>query len=71
MKNNKTPMSNHNRGTGTRIYDKFEHWSVADCACENCINYAGKGKPCPLEKCCIEDIRQEAMRREAAAKGKA
>ena len=60
-------MSNHKRGSGKRIYNRFKHWSVDDCACERCINYAGKGKPCPLEKCCIEDIREEAIRREAEA----
>jgi len=69
MTNGKSPMSNHKRGTGPRIYNKFEHWSVEDCACETCINYAGKGKPCPLDKCCIADIKEEAIRREAAAKG--
>ena len=68
MTNSKSPMSNHKRGKGTRIYNKFEHWSVADCACEHCQHYAGKNKPCPLDKCCIEDIRQEAIRREAAGK---
>jgi len=60
-------MSNHKRGSGTRIYNKFEHWDVEDCACVHCVNYAGKGKPCPLDKCCIEDIRQEAIRCEADA----
>ena len=59
-------MSNHKRGSGKRIYNKFKHWSVEDCACVNCVNYAGKGKPCTLKKCSIEDIRQEAIRREAA-----
>ena len=59
-------MSNHKRGTGTRIYNKFEHWSVENCACIHCVNYAGTGKPCPLDKCCIEDIKQEAIQREAA-----
>ena len=63
-------MSNHKRGTGKRIYNRFEFWSAADCACENCVNYAGKGKPCPLDRCCIEDIKQEAGRREVTAKSK-
>ena len=67
MTNSKSPMSNYKRGTGKRIYDKFEHWTVEDCACEHCQHYAGKNKPCPLDKCCIADIKQEAMRREAAA----
>jgi hypothetical protein len=51
----------------TRIYDRFEFCSVADCSCEFCVNFRGKSRPCPLEVCCIEDIRQEALRREQAA----
>ena len=69
MTNGKSPMSNHKRGTSTRIYNKFEHWSVEDCDCTLCQHYPGKGKPCLLDKCCIEDIKQEAIRREAAANG--
>ena len=63
-------MNKFRRGSGKRIYNKFEHWSVEDCACVHCVNYAGKGKPCPLDKCCIEDIRQEAIRRETANQAK-
>ena len=48
-----------------RIHNRFEYWSVDDCACVYCINYKGKKRPCPLDTCCIEDIRQEAIRREA------
>ena len=59
-------MEKFRRGSGKRIYNKFEHWSVEDCACVHCVNYAGKGKPCLLEKCCIEDIKQEAILHEAA-----
>jgi len=54
------------RSKNTRIINKFEFWSVADCACEFCINYT-KDQSCPLDVCCIEDIRQEAIRREQAA----
>ena len=55
------------RSNNTRIINKFEFWSVADCACEFCINYT-KDQPCPLDVCCIENIRQEAIRREQATK---
>ena len=55
-----------NRNT-TRIHDKFEFWSVADCACELCQFYRGKNRPCPLDACCCADIKEEAMRREQAA----
>jgi hypothetical protein len=54
-------------GDNTRIYDRFEWWSVDDCSCEYCINYPGKNQPCPLETCCVEDIRKEALLREQAA----
>ena len=60
-------MNKFRRGSGKRIYNKFEHWSVEDCACIHCVNYTRKGKSCSLDKCCIEDIRQEAIRREAGA----
>jgi hypothetical protein len=59
--------SNHKRGVSTRIQNRFKHWSVEDCDCTHCKHYTGKGKPCPLEKCCISDIKKEAIRREADA----
>ena len=52
------------RSKSTRIIDKFEYWTVEDCACELCVNHI-KDQPCPLDVCCVEDIRQEAVRREA------
>jgi len=51
----------------TRIYDRFEWWSVADCACENCLYWKGAKRGCSLTACSCEDIRQEAVRREQAA----
>jgi len=51
--------------SNTRIYDRFEHWSVEDCDCKYCRFFPGKGKLCPLDSCPIDDIRQEAIRREA------
>ncbi|MCL2816720.1 MAG: hypothetical protein FWD23_19140 [Oscillospiraceae bacterium] len=50
-------------GKNIRIYDRFEYWSVADCACEYCVNFV-KNRPCLPEMCCIADIREEAIRRE-------
>ena len=55
------------RSKNTRIINKFEFWSVADCDCSLCLHHAGKDQPCPLDVCCIEDIRQEAIRREQNA----
>ena len=54
-----------NRNT-TRIHNKFEFWSVADCDCKWCQFYR-KNRPCPLDVCCCADIREEAIRREQAA----
>lgn len=51
----------------TRIYNRFEFWTVADCRCRYCVNYRGKNRPCSLEVCCIADIRKEALKREQEA----
>ena len=55
-------------GQHTHISDRFEWWSVADCACEYCL-YCGKKRTCQLEACVVDDIRQEAIRREQAERG--
>jgi len=47
-------------GTNTRIINKFQGYSIADCACELCIHYAGRSSPCPLEICCCIDEKAEA-----------
>lgn len=46
--------------------DRFTGYSVEDCTCKYCLHYAGKGKPCPLETCCCEDERAEAIELEHA-----
>ena len=53
-------------GKSTRIYSKWQGYSLADCACEVCANYAGKKKPCPLEVCCCVQERTDAISREMA-----
>ena len=55
-----------NRNT-TRIHNKFEFWSVADCDCKWCQFYKGKNRPCPRDVCCCADIKEEAIKREQAA----
>lgn len=52
-------------GKNTRIYNKFEYWSVEDCDCKYCLHYNRK-KGCKLTECCCADIRREAARRELA-----
>lgn len=56
-------------GKNTRIIDKFEYWSPADCACEFCLHYVKK-QPCQLEVCCCAEEKAEALRREVAAENR-
>jgi hypothetical protein len=51
----------------TRIYNRFEYWSVADCACDVCLYWNEQEPGCSLTTCSCEDIRQKAARREQAA----
>ena len=53
-------------GKNTRIYSKWQGYSLANCACELCANYAGKRQPCPLEVCCCAQERADALCREMA-----
>ena len=45
-----------------RKFEKFEY-TLDDLACEYCLHYQGKRKPCPLETCCCEEERREAIER--------
>jgi len=56
-------------GKNTRIYDRFDWWSVADCSCEFCLYWKGPKRGCSLMACACDDVRQEAVRREQAAAG--
>ena len=53
-------------GSNTRIFDKFENWSLADCACEACLYYSGEGKPCLRQICCCAEEKAEALMLEIA-----
>ena len=53
-------------GSNTRVYDKFQGYTLADCACDACLHYPGKNKPCPLEVCCCAEEKAEAIKREVA-----
>ena len=57
-------MQKNGRGQFTRIYDKFECYSLGDCACEFCIHYKGKSTPCDQEVCCCASEKAEALRQE-------
>ena len=54
----------------TRIVDKFEGYSLEDCACELCVHFAGDGNPCPLEVCCCAEEKAEALLRKVAVENK-
>jgi len=56
-------------GSNTRIYNRWQGYTLADCACEYCANYPGKDKPCPLEVCCCAEERREAFLREFGGYG--
>ena len=58
-------------GDNTHIYDRWQGYTLADCACELCAYYAGKKKPCPLKVCCCEEERREAFLRESGEFGDA
>jgi len=54
-------------GENTRIYNRWQGYTVADCRCEHCLFYAGKKRPCPLDICCCKEERQEALQRKQGA----
>lgn len=50
----------------TRIYNKWQGYTLADCDCKYCVYYGGKRKSkiiCLTEKCvCADEIREAAKR---------
>lgn len=50
----------------TRIYNKWQGYTLADCDCKYCVYYGGKCKGkiiCLMEKCvCADEIREAAKR---------
>jgi len=51
----------------TRIYNRFAGYTTDDCACEVCLFYGGKKRPCLLDECCCMVERQAALEREQGA----
>ena len=51
-------------GKYTKIYNRWQGYTLADCSCEYCRWYAGKNHPCPLAVCCCKEERREAFQRE-------
>lgn len=50
----------------TRRYNRFKGYTLKDCACEYCLHFAGRKKPCPLEVCCCADEKRQAIEHERA-----
>lgn len=51
----------------TRIYNKWQGFTLADCDCKYCVYYGGKRKGkifCLTEKCACEDEIRQAKERE-------
>ncbi len=51
----------------TRIYNKWQGYTLADCDCKYCVYYGGKRKGkiiCLTEKCVCADEIREATKRE-------
>lgn len=53
-------------GVYTRRLNRFKGYTLEDCACNLCLHYAGRYKPCPLEVCCCAEERQQAIENERA-----
>lgn len=47
--------------------NKFDGYTLEDCACEYCLHYA-EGQPCPPDTCCCADEKQEAVLRQPSSK---
>ena len=53
-------------GQNTRIFNRWQGYSVADCDCRWCLHKGRKGR-CKLPKCCCDDERREALECEKRA----
>jgi len=51
----------------TRIYNRFTGYTTDDCACDACLYFGGKKRPCLLDECICMEERQAALEREQAA----
>jgi len=51
-------------GSTTRIYDKWQGYSVLDCDCRYCMYYRGKARGCSRQVCCCSEERTGALSRE-------
>lgn len=53
------------------IYDRWQGYTVEDCACEYCLYFGGKHKgeiECLAEECVCKEELKEAIRRERMKK---
>lgn len=47
----------------TRIYNRFQGYSLEDCACKYCLHYSRK-TGCKLSECCCAEEKRQALERE-------
>lgn len=50
----------------TRILDRFNGYTLADCDCSLCLHLSKK-QGCALPECCCAEERADALAREQAA----
>jgi len=50
--------------SNTKIYNKFENYSLSDCCCTACQNYKGKIRGCSVSECCCSGEKIKALIRE-------
>ena len=58
--------------SNTRIYDKWQGFTVADCDCRLCLYYGGTRKgvvKCLADECVCKQEIEEAFRRERMKNG--
>ena len=46
----------------SRRSNRWEGYYLEDCECIYCKHYEGKKRGCPLEYCCCEDEKLDAIR---------
>ena len=58
-------------GNSTYIFNRWQWYTLVDCACEFCVHFTGLNKPCPLDICCCANERRGAFLREYGGFGDA
>ena len=48
-------------GQNTKIYKKFQGYSLKDCSCRYCLFNRGGKRGCSLDECCCMEEKIEAL----------